>query len=180
MATYINVCLYCKRPFEAAHSLANICSPACQQDARNAGRTRLPPRPAPDGAGAGKIPPEPPEMGRPIGEADRRCLRCGKAVGVDDEMKRYCSPACRKAVQRRARKARIRGAYVEAVSVAVLGERDRGACGICGEPVDFTTKAPHPAAATIDHVVPLARGGEHSYRNTQLAHYKCNSAKGAG
>lgn len=32
---------------------------------------------------------------------------------------------------------------------------------------------------TLDHVVPLARGGEHSYRNVKLAHPLCNSRKGA-
>ena len=30
----------------------------------------------------------------------------------------------------------------------------------------------------VDHVYPLSRGGEHSYRNTQPAHPECNIAKG--
>ncbi|MCK4518139.1 HNH endonuclease [Candidatus Babeliales bacterium] len=39
---------------------------------------------------------------------------------------------------------------------------------------------PHPLAVTIDHVIPLSCGGEHSYRNTQLACFRCNSIKGNG
>jgi 5-methylcytosine-specific restriction endonuclease McrA len=82
-------------------------------------------------------------------------------------------------VKRKARREKVRRAYVEAVSMAVLRQRDNDTCRICGRTVDFGKKAPDPSAATIDHVVALARGGEHSYRNTQLAHLRCNTSKGA-
>ena len=39
---------------------------------------------------------------------------------------------------------------------------------------------PHPHSATLDHIVPLAAGGAHSYANVQCAHFICNSVKGAG
>lgn len=38
---------------------------------------------------------------------------------------------------------------------------------------------PHPLAPTTDHIVPLSKGGKHERRNCQLAHFKCNTAKGA-
>jgi 5-methylcytosine-specific restriction endonuclease McrA len=94
--------------------------------------------------------------------------------------RKYCSPACRRAIRRKRRKAAIRRAFVEPVSIAVLRQRDKGRCGICGKTVDFTTQPPSPLAATIDHVIALVRGGEHSYGNTQLAHHPCNTRKGAG
>jgi 5-methylcytosine-specific restriction endonuclease McrA len=31
----------------------------------------------------------------------------------------------------------------------------------------------------LDHVVPLAAGGDHSYANTQVSYSACNLAKGA-
>lgn len=31
--------------------------------------------------------------------------------------------------------------------------------------------------STLDHVIPLARGGEHSYSNVRCAHYWCNAIK---
>jgi 5-methylcytosine-specific restriction endonuclease McrA len=74
----------------------------------------------------------------------------------------------------------LRRAYVEPVSMAELRRRDEDTCRICGKPVDFTRQPPHPSAATIDHVIAVSRGGEHSYKNTQLAHHRCNTAKGAG
>jgi 5-methylcytosine-specific restriction endonuclease McrA len=73
----------------------------------------------------------------------------------------------------------LRRAHVEDVSMAELRRRDEDTCRICGEPVDFTRKSPDPSAATIDHVIAVSKGGEHSYGNTQLAHLRCNKAKGA-
>lgn len=31
----------------------------------------------------------------------------------------------------------------------------------------------------VDHIIPLSKGGEHSYRNVQLAHAFCNQSKGS-
>lgn len=70
------------------------------------------------------------------------------------------------------RKARKLGAFVEVVVELVVLERADGICGICGEDVD-------PLAFEVDHVIPLARGGEHSYANTQPAHRLCNRRKWA-
>lgn len=51
-------------------------------------------------------------------------------------------------------------------------------CGICGKPVDFSLKYPHPLSPVIDHIVPIARGGHPSdISNLQLAHWCCNRQK---
>lgn len=51
-------------------------------------------------------------------------------------------------------------------------------CGICGKPVDFTLKYPHPLSPCIDHIVPIAKGGHPSdIDNLQLAHWTCNRQK---
>ena len=51
-------------------------------------------------------------------------------------------------------------------------------CALCGRPVDFTLKYPHPMSATIDHIIPIARGGHPSdMDNLQLAHLTCNRQK---
>ncbi|REJ29312.1 HNH endonuclease [Caldibacillus debilis] len=51
-------------------------------------------------------------------------------------------------------------------------------CGICGHPVDFSLKPPHPMSATIDHIIPVAKGGHPSdIDNLQLAHWTCNRQK---
>ena len=51
-------------------------------------------------------------------------------------------------------------------------------CALCGKPVDFNLKYPHPLSPTIDHIVPVAKGGHPSdINNLQLAHRCCNRAK---
>lgn len=51
-------------------------------------------------------------------------------------------------------------------------------CGICGQPVNKRLKAPDPMSATVDHIIPLSKGGHPSdLSNLQLAHRWCNRAK---
>ena len=51
-------------------------------------------------------------------------------------------------------------------------------CGICGKPVDFSYKYPHPLSPCIDHIIPIAKGGHPSdIDNLQLAHWTCNRQK---
>lgn len=51
-------------------------------------------------------------------------------------------------------------------------------CGICGKPVDFSLKYPHPLSPCIDHIIPIAKGGHPSdIDNMQLAHWTCNRQK---
>lgn len=51
-------------------------------------------------------------------------------------------------------------------------------CGICGQPVDFSLKWPHPLSPCIDHIIPVSKGGHPSdLSNLQLAHMTCNREK---
>lgn len=51
-------------------------------------------------------------------------------------------------------------------------------CGICGKPVDFSYKFPHPLSPCIDHIIPVSKGGHPSaMENLQLAHMCCNRQK---
>ena len=51
-------------------------------------------------------------------------------------------------------------------------------CAICGKPVDFTLKYPHPLSPTVDHIIPVSKGGHPTdMSNLQLAHRCCNRAK---
>ncbi len=51
-------------------------------------------------------------------------------------------------------------------------------CGICGKPVDFSIRFPHPLSPCIDHIIPVSKGGHPSdIQNMQLAHMCCNRFK---
>ena len=71
---------------------------------------------------------------------------------------------------RQAYKARKLGQFVEHVRLRTLVERDRSRCGICNCKVK-------PAEYSIDHILPLSYGGDHSYANTRLTHLVCNTTR---
>lgn len=80
----------------------------------------------------------------------------------------------------KARQELMRGAATaEPVIPADVFARDGWTCGLCGEPVDADLPYPHPMSKSLDHVLPLSRGGAHSEANVQLAHLSCNIRKGA-
>ena len=74
---------------------------------------------------------------------------------------------------------RTRGGQVEPIDAAIIFERDGWACRICGLPVDSALPYPDPMSKSLDHVMPLSRGGSHTPANVQLAHLFCNLSKGA-
>lgn len=54
----------------------------------------------------------------------------------------------------------------------------QGVCAICGLPVDKTLPFPDPMSPTVDHIIPIAKGGHPSdISNLQLAHLYCNNQK---
>jgi 5-methylcytosine-specific restriction endonuclease McrA len=94
--------------------------------------------------------------------------------GVARQRERYNSDpsyqARRKAIKIR-RKRALAGVAVTTVDRERVAARDGWRCGICGGLVTRETWS-------LDHIVPLSKGGEHTYENVQLAHLGCNSRKG--
>jgi len=69
-------------------------------------------------------------------------------------------------------------AAVERISYVEVFERDGWGCQLCGQPVDRSVAWPHPLFPSLDHIVPLSKGGRHEIGNVQLAHLRCNLSKG--
>lgn len=66
------------------------------------------------------------------------------------------------------------------ITIDKLIERDKGICQICGLPIDRTDVANGHIRRnypTVDHIIPLSKGGSHTWNNIQLAHMKCNAGK---
>lgn len=77
----------------------------------------------------------------------------------------------------RRRRAQKTGATSESFSSEEIFILNNWVCGICGKPVNPKLKWPHPKSASLDHIIPLARGGSHTRNNVQLAHLRCNLVK---
>lgn len=111
------------------------------------------------------------------------CYECGATYrfGYNQyTQQRYCSKTCSNRVSARMRRARKRAVEYEEVWRSRIFERDGYRCGICGRRCLKGKDVPHPQAPTLDHIVPLAQGGPHTYRNIQTACYLCNVIKADG
>lgn len=76
------------------------------------------------------------------------------------------------------RRTRIQMRFIEQVDPLVVFDRDNWTCQLCGVPTPREKRGTYDDdAPELDHVVALAAGGEHSYRNTQCACRRCNGLK---
>lgn len=51
-------------------------------------------------------------------------------------------------------------------------------CFCCKEPIDPKRRFPDPYAATVEHIVPLSKGGDHTWDNVAASHAACNFSRG--
>jgi hypothetical protein len=81
-------------------------------------------------------------------------------------------------------RARAFGCDVEGVDRLKVFERDRWTCQLCGRQVLKKAKRSrrtgnlHPRTPSLDHIIPLSKGGPHSEANCQCACLSCNVKKG--
>lgn len=116
----------------------------------------------------------------------RPCNYCGLEFSYNKKKNLHCSPECAAATintrnwkHLQARRARMKDAYVESFHSREIYERDRWLCGICEKQIDPAAKLPDKMSASIDHVIPISKGGTHERANVQAAHLFCNVSKGA-
>jgi 5-methylcytosine-specific restriction endonuclease McrA len=70
--------------------------------------------------------------------------------------------------------------FDNSITLSRVIKKYNGICQICGKPVDLSAKEKghiRRAYPTVDHVVPISKGGGHTWENVQLAHMGCNAGK---
>jgi 5-methylcytosine-specific restriction endonuclease McrA len=112
------------------------------------------------------------------------CPGCGAAMSGVDLRVQFCGSCAGERARRHKRasravgKARLRTATVECFDPIEVLERDGWRCHLCGGKTPKRLRGTYEdSAPELDHIVPLAAGGEHSRRNTACACRKCNIAK---
>lgn len=72
-----------------------------------------------------------------------------------------------------------RGNSHEPYAETYIYERDGWICGICGRKINKRLKRPNLLSKSIDHIIPLSKGGADAPTNVQAAHLRCNMIKQA-
>lgn len=141
---------------------------------------------------------------RAAAKVGRACEGCGRSVPLGARADaRFCSTDCQQAawyasgadrLRARARawaqanpdlrnhyehKRRARKLGGDAGDERIVRRLLPNVCGICSGAIDEALRFPDPLSKSVDHIVPLARGGAHSIENVQAAHLRCNLSKGA-
>lgn len=179
----VTLCTQCGRPFVKRGSNTRTCSDSCREASAKASKRAHHERRSA-------------ALGLSIkGQTLTKCCRlCGRqfSVVVSTRVTGYCSDECRreavktdayfdgKRAAKRRRRALERGATTERYDRRMIFERDGWRCQLCGTATRPDAAVPHPKAPTLDHIVPLAKGGSDTPANVQCAHFLCNSIKGAG
>lgn len=110
----------------------------------------------------------------------RSCPRCGCSFEALSENQVCCSKRCRKALEKyRRRVSSDNKNGADRIGMAQLARRDNWTCHLCGGQVNHGKFSGHQLDATIDHLVPVSKGGRHVWSNVKLAHFICNSRRGA-
>lgn len=102
---------------------------------------------------------------------DIECATCGVTFSPGtSHLTKYCSRACRP--YRRV------STYGGRELVLRIAHRDGWECRLCGVEIDSSYYHPHALSPTVDHIIPVSRGGTDELSNLQVAHFRCNIRKG--
>lgn len=110
------------------------------------------------------------------------CAACGQPFR--GRAARACSDACSTELRlerwrSQNRRRRSYGIKREPYTLAAIARRDADTCHLCTFLVDMSLSGLDPWGPTVDHVLPLALGGDDTPANVKLAHRDCNIWKGA-
>lgn len=112
------------------------------------------------------------------------CEDCGEKYIAHYPLAKYCE-TCKKRQSRDRYKKRYDEIRVDSnITLKRLARRDHQTCWICGLKVDWNDTRPGNNTVIVgdlypscDHIIPISKGGLHSWDNVALAHMKCNTWK---
>ena len=112
-----------------------------------------------------------------------KCKECGQHKTVSLNRKIFCSKKCSKTFSYRVNETRRReqlrknGKIDWDISIERLMKRDKNLCYLCGDKVNINLDYNDDYYPNIEHVIPVSKGGTHTWDNVKLAHRICNMEK---
>lgn len=152
---HVEVCVNCNKEYETHSTSSKYCSYGCRYEYK--------------------------VKQKPVHNI--KCKECGKWFSSTNKRKTYCSTKCgdkhdnRLKEMRRRKRIRRNGKIDWDISVERLVKRDNGICYLCGEKVKVNANTNDDYYPSIEHVLPISKGGTHTWNNVKLAHRICNSLK---
>lgn len=119
----------------------------------------------------------------------KQCFYCDSKYLPYRKNQKYCSIKCgvkSNAIKNEGtlkqnshdRRARIRDTRsTERFTREQVFTRDNWICQLCFTPIDFRQAGRGAFAPSIDHKIPISRGGTHTFDNVWSAHLGCNARK---
>lgn len=114
----------------------------------------------------------------------KRCVECKEIFETKKKNQKFCKIMCQKKYHYRKKDVKRRmnilknGTVDWDISINEIIKRDGCKCYLCNEDVKLDVHYNNDKAPTIEHVVPIALGGTHTWNNVKVAHRKCNNYKG--
>lgn len=110
------------------------------------------------------------------------CVMCGASFITIDDKKITCSDYCRHQRNTVIRNERIRhlkeiNQLDETVTLKNVYKKFNGVCQGCGKLLEFGNNWLSNDYPSVDHVIPLSKGGTHEWSNVQLLCRRCNIMK---
>lgn len=163
-------CQWCNTQFETAYKVKKFCKDSCRLAFQNKQRANVT---------------KAKHIANPR-RFDFDCERCQTVVQTDKHISRGAyGRFCRNcALVKRRERYRIKTAKRQKItnpiriSADVLIQRDGNLCHICLTQIDLSLARNSRFGATIDHVIPVSKGGPDTLENMKLAHWICNIKKG--
>ena len=152
---HIAVCINCNKEYKTHRSKSKYCSYECSYEYK--------------------------VKHKPI--HNKKCKECSKWFSSTNNRLIFCSSVCGKKYRNREketlRRKRIKqnGKVDWKISIERLMKRDKNICYLCGDCVDINLDPNHNYYPSIEHVIPVSKGGTHTWDNVKLAHRKCNYLK---
>lgn len=178
------VCIGCGKTFTTDRytSLGNYCSHQCQVDYwHRQGLKRKEAKKAWKASERRRLAEVKQRQIRLAKEFDRirLCKECGAVFIAETKITVYCSERCKKRTDNRRREHRLDRCTVRDNSITLqkLYAKFNGVCQCCGKQLTFDVDTNDNYYPTIDHVIPISKGGNHIWQNVQLLCRRCNTLK---
>lgn len=152
----IRACAVCDQEFLARRATSSVCSVRCRTKSESVAHGPLPPK---------------------------TCPECGESFVTIYPVQRFCDRACSRRFRERPDNAPAgynerRSHQLSRGRRRAIFERDGWRCYLCSKAIDRSLVWPHPLSGSLDHVKPVAMGGEHDPGNLRATHFACNLEKG--